>query len=257
MSTPLVVGNWKMHGNQSECVNLARQIVQALKRNPVAVEVILAPPYTALAQVAKVIRRANVGLAGQNSHWAESGAYTGEISPAMLLDSGCRFVILGHSERRHIFRESDAMIGQKIGAALRHRLRPIVCVGETLKERRLGQTARVILRQLRVALKGLSKGVIENVEIAYEPVWAIGTGHNASPEQIGQVHGRLRHFLVNSFGQASGRRVRILYGGSVNPANVGSLVEVQEVNGLLVGGASLKAETFLPIIRSFLRESKP
>ncbi|HEU4340614.1 MAG TPA: triose-phosphate isomerase [Candidatus Binatia bacterium] len=251
MSAPLVVGNWKMHGTQSECFNLGRAIARALRRKPAETDVVLAPPFTGLAQVRRALREATIGLAAQNCHWADSGAYTGETSAAMIADIGCQFVILGHSERRRIFLETDAMIAHKIGAALRHRLRPILCVGETLAERRAGQTAKVVSRQLRIALKGLTKDVIENVEIAYEPVWAIGTGQNASPEQVGQVHGRIRRFLIDSFGQSTAMRVRILYGGSVNPDNVNSLIPVDGVNGLLVGGASLKAETFLPIIRSF------
>jgi triosephosphate isomerase len=249
MRARLVVGNWKMHGNQSECFMLARQMAQCLRRKPPRVEIALAPPFTALAKVRQALRNSKIGLAAQDSHWAESGAYTGEISPGMLVDTGCEFVILGHSERRHIFHESDAMVAQKLDAALRHRLRPILCVGETLQERRRNQTRRVISHQLRIALKGVMKGVIENVEIAYEPVWAIGTGHTASPKQIGQVHRHIRRFLANSFGEAKATQVRILYGGSVNPDNVRALIKAEEVNGFLVGGASLKSEIFLPIVR--------
>ena len=255
MSVPLVVGNWKMNGTQSECSNLARQIARALRRQPANADVALAPPFTSLAQVRRAMRNSRIGLAAQDCHWAETGAYTGAVSPAMVIDAGCQFVIVGHSERRHIFHETDMMVAQKIGAALRHQLRPILCVGETLEERRRGQTTRTISRQIRIALKGLTKSVIDNLEIAYEPVWAIGTGHNATPEQIGQVHGRIRRFLFDGFGQTAGGRVRILYGGSVNPQNVNSLIQVDGVNGLLVGGASLKAEMFLPIIHSFENKS--
>lgn len=251
MNAPLVVGNWKMNGTQSECSSLARQIARSLQHKPPEVDVVLAPPFTALARVRQVIRKSKVGLSAQDCHWAETGAYTGAISPIMVVDAGCQFVILGHSERRHIFHENDVMVAQKVSAALRHQLRPILCVGETLEERRRGQTVRTISRQLRVALKGLTKSVIHNLEIAYEPVWAIGTGHHATPEQIGQVHGRIRRFLDDAFGQKAASRVRLLYGGSVNPENVNALIEVDGVNGLLVGGASLKAETFLPIVHSF------
>lgn len=243
-----------MHGTQSECVNLARQIARALRRQPVEVDVVLAPPFTALAQVWRVIRESKGTLAAQDCHWADNGAYTGAISPIMVVDSGCQYVIVGHSERRHVFHEDDGVIANKLGAALRHQLRPILCVGETIEERRSGQTGRVISKQLRIALKGLSKSAIHKVEIAYEPVWAIGTGHHATPEQIRQVHERIRRLLVGAFGQRAAQGVRVLYGGSVNPQNVNSLTAVDGVNGLLVGGASLKAETFLPIVYSYHRK---
>lgn len=249
--TSLVVGNWKMHTTQAQARTLARQILRGLRKGHAGAEVVLAPPYTSLRPVRDVIRRSQIRLAGQNAHWHESGAFTGEISSSMLCDVGCEYVILGHSERRHIFGESDRSVAQKIAACLGQGLRPILCVGETLDEREQGITTRVICRQLKVALKGVSKNVIGNVEIAYEPVWAIGTGRNATPEQVGRVHQRIRKTLVALFGKARGNRVRILYGGSVKPENAGALASVSEVNGLLVGGASLKAETFLPIVRCF------
>jgi len=249
MSLPLVVGNWKMHGTQSESFNLARKIVQALKMEPARVEVVLAPPYTAIQQVKNAISRSKIKLAAQDSHWDDTGAFTGEVSAAMLRDIGCRFVILGHSERRHLFHESDQTIAKKMIAALRHGLRPILCVGETLSERGNGLTTRVISRQLRIALKGLRKSVIGKIEVAYEPVWAIGTGQNATSDQVNQVHGWIRRFLAVSFGKTRVRHVRILYGGSVRPDNAEALARTPEVNGLLVGGASLRAETFLPIVR--------
>ncbi len=248
MITSLIVGNWKMHGTQAHCFDLAQRIAQNLRRKPARADVVLAPPYTALAQVKRVIKNSKIKLGAQNSHWEESGAFTGEISPVMLKDAGCEFVILGHSERRHILQESDIIIAKKVDAAVRNGLRPILCVGETLKERRSGRTAMVIARQLRIALKGLVKGGIDRIDIAYEPVWAIGTGQTATPVQISQVHKRIRQFLKRSFGAAKAGRVRILYGGSVAPDNALTLMETPEVSGLLVGGASLKAETFLPIV---------
>ncbi len=251
MIAPLVVANWKMHGTQAQCVALARQIAQGLRKNPGRVEVIVAPPYTALAPVIRAMREGKVGVAAQNCHWQESGAFTGEVSPMMLRDAGCTMVILGHSERRHIFNESDGVVGQKVDAALRDGLRVILCVGESLDERRKGQTAKIITRQLKVALKGLTKNAIENLEIAYEPVWAIGTGHNATSEQITQVHKLIRKVLSTLFSKAKASRVRILYGGSVKPDNALALAQTSGVDGLLVGGASLKAESFLPIVRSF------
>lgn len=251
MSIPLIVGNWKMHGSQTECVDLARAIVRLKRRCPARVQLAVAPPFTALAPVKKTLRRTGIGVAAQNCHWLESGAFTGEVSPLMLRDIGCDMVILGHSERRHIFHESDADIAQKVAAALRNRLRVILCVGETLGERRAGRTATVITRQLRIALKGIARNAIDDIDIAYEPVWAIGTGRNASPDQIAAVHRRIRQRLTASFGKAAGSRRRILYGGSVKPDNAAPLAMTAEVGGFLVGGASLAAESFITIARCF------
>ena len=251
MITPLVVGNWKMNGGQSECVQLARHIVQQLKRKPARAEVALAPPFTALSFVARELRNGKIKLAAQNCHWAESGAFTGEVSAPMLGEIGCHYVILGHSERRHILHESDEMIAQKIAPVAAHGMRAILCVGETLSERRRKKTNDVVTLQLNAALKGLAKGVIDTIEIAYEPVWAIGTGLNATTEQISQVHRCIRNYLKSAVGNPRGKAVRILYGGSVKPENAQAIASIDEVNGLLVGGASLKAETFLPIIQAF------
>ena len=249
MQPLLLVGNWKMNGTLLESCKLAAAIVNGLRTMGNDVRVVLAPPYTVLAKVYEVIHRSDVDLAGQNCHWEEKGAYTGEVSPAMLRDAGCNYVIVGHSERRHIFHETDHDIARKVISALRNKLQLILCVGETMEERDKGRTARVITRQLRLALKGVPKSDIRNVEVAYEPVWAIGTGRNATPAQITQVHKRIRRFLVTNYGGIRGKRVRILYGGSVNPTNAGSLVVAAEVNGLLVGGASLRAADFLSVIR--------
>ena len=251
MTNPLVVGNWKMHGSQSECVHLARAIVRLQRRNRVRVQLAVAAPFTALVAVKKTLRGTRIGVAAQNCHWLENGAFTGEVSPLMLRDIGCDMVILGHSERRHIFHESDADIAQKVAAALRNGLRVILCVGETLGERRAGRTAKVITRQLQIALKGIAKNAIDDIDIAYEPVWAIGTGHNASPDQIAKVHRRIRQLLTASFGKAAGSRIRILYGGSVKPDNAAPLAMTAEVGGFLVGGASLAAESFIFIARCF------
>jgi triosephosphate isomerase len=251
MNAPLVVGNWKMHGGQSECLALARAIIQGLKKGPCRADVALAPPFTALGTVGNAIRRSKIKLAAQNCHWQESGAFTGEISPLMIKELGCEFVILGHSERRHILGDSDEMVARKLAAAIARGLRAILCVGETLDERRRNRTTQIITRQLRSALKGLAKDVIEKLEIAYEPVWAIGTGQNATTAQVSHVHQRIRKCLTASFGNSKGNGVRILYGGSVKPDNAAELAALDDVNGLLVGGASLSAETFLPIVRSF------
>ena len=251
MNSPLVVANWKMHGGQAHCALLARQIVRDLRRRPADVEVVLAPPFTSLSAVHRSLRGSNVKLAAQNCHWEMQGAFTGEVSPIMVRELGCDYVIVGHSERRHILQESDEMIARKLAPIASQGMRAILCVGETQDQRWSGKTGTVIRRQLRIALKGLVKADIGNVEIAYEPVWAIGTGQNATPKQINQVHSRIRTCIKEWFGPAAGKQLRILYGGSVKPENVADLVIIEEINGLLVGGASLKSETFLPIIRAF------
>ncbi len=251
MKPPLIVGNWKMHGTQTEAFALARHIRRGLKAIK-GVEVVLAPPFTALAPVSQAIKGSGLRLGGQNVHWQTEGAFTGEISPKMLQELGCRFVIVGHSERRRLFKESDQLIANKMLASLRAGLRPILCVGETLEERRKGTMPRVITRQLRAALKGVRKSGIEKIEIAYEPVWAIGTGHNATPDQVSHAHCWIRKVLKELLGEKRGKRCRILYGGSVRPDNAAELGRALEVNGLLVGGASLRARDFLNIVHYFL-----
>lgn len=251
MNQPLVVGNWKMNGTLSQASSLANAIVQGFTQKRPRAALVLAPPATALAAVQQRIAMSGISLAGQNCHWEDSGAFTGEISPLMLSDLGCTYVIVGHSERRHIFNESDEIIAKKLTAAIRNNIRPILCVGETLDQRNAGKTMEVILRQIQIALKQLNGNDIAKLEIAYEPVWAIGTGHNADPYQIAEVHGGIRSYLRSSFDETS---VRILYGGSVNPENANELAKIPEVNGLLVGGASLKPEVFLAVIPCFDNE---
>jgi triosephosphate isomerase (TIM) len=251
MRQPLVVGNWKMNGSLSQASSLASAIVQGITEKTSKTALVLAPPATALVEVQDRIATSGVSLAAQNCHWEDTGAFTGEISAVMLRDVGCSYVIVGHSERRHIFNESDEIIAKKLAASMRNNLRPILCVGETVGERDSGRTMQVITRQLQIALKELTNNDIGNIEIAYEPVWAIGTGHNADPKQIAEVHASIRGYLTSSFDTTSGDGVRILYGGSVNPENAHALAKTSEVNGLLVGGASLNPETFLPVIRSF------
>jgi triosephosphate isomerase len=251
VTTPLIVGNWKMNGDLASCTRLARQTTQLLKKHSHALEVVLAPPFTALSAVARELRSGAVRLAAQNCHWAESGAFTGEVSVAMLADIGCQFVIIGHSERRHLLNENDETIARKTVAVLDRNLRPILCVGETLDQRQRDETLRVITSQLDGALKGLAKGVIDKLEIAYEPVWAIGTGHNATAAQVDQVHQNIRAYLTHSFGEDQGKAIRILYGGSVKPENAAMLAAIADVNGLLVGGASLNAEWFVSIAEIF------
>lgn len=250
MKVPLLVGNWKMYGTESEAGTLTQNIVKGLKRLR-RVEVAIAPPFTSLNAVRRAARGSPIQLAAQDVHWETEGAFTGEVSPRMLREAGCRFVIVGHSERRRLFHESDQTVAQKLLASLREGLRPILCVGETLQERRSGTTARVIGRQLRIALKGVANRDIKKIEIAYEPVWAIGTGRHATSEQVSSVHNRIRRILETSFASKTIEPVRILYGGSVRPENADELAQTPGVDGVLVGGASLKAEGFLDIIRRF------
>ena len=250
MKVPLVVANWKMNGTQAEAATLAREVVNG-GGGIGGVEIVLAPPFTALATVSAVLRDSPIRLGAQNIHWETSGAFTGEVGPRMVRELGCEYVIIGHSERRRLFHESDQAVGKKLVAALSVELAPIVCVGETLQERQRKKTNAVIGRQLRAALKGLGKSAIKNLAVAYEPVWAIGTGRNATPEQVAAVHLRIRDLLRRLRGQTEAEDCRILYGGSVKPDNAAELAEVPNVNGFLVGGASLKAENFLSIARAF------
>ena len=254
MPRPLVVGNWKMHGGLKACVELAQKIASDMQTRPASAEVAIAPPFPALVPVKNVIENAPVELAAQNCYLADSGAFTGEVSPAMLAEIGCRFAIVGHSERRQILCETDDLIAEKLPAVIKHGMRPILCVGETLEERERKQTATVITRQLESALKGLPEDGIEKLEIAYEPVWAIGTGLNASAEQIHETHAQIKDFIKSGFGEAQGERTRILYGGSVKPDNIQTIAQIELVNGVLVGGASLVAESFISIVRTFSAE---
>jgi triosephosphate isomerase len=251
MTVPLVVGNWKMNGKLAESAVLAKSIVSHLKTKPANAEIAIAPPFTALAAVGDEVRNSPLKLAAQNCHWEPSGAFTGEVSAPMLSEIGCHFVILGHSERRQFFYETDDMISKKLIAVNTQNMRAILCVGETLDQRQAGKTIDIVTTQLDSALKGLSKGVIENLAIAYEPVWAIGTGLNANPEQVSEVHNCIRIHLQSGFGTSSGSAVRLLYGGSVKPENAAGLAKLDEVNGFLVGGASLQAEPFLAIADAF------
>jgi len=242
----LIVGNWKMHKTAAEAAAYVRRLAGLVRRSA-KVEIVLAPPFTALS-VAALPAASRFAFAGQDLHWEDAGAYTGEISAPMLTALGCRYVILGHSERRRLFGEDDAAINRKVLAALRHGLRPILCIGESLAERRRGQTTRVVLRQLQNGLRGVSKEAGRHIAIAYEPVWAIGTGHAASPEQIDSVHRTIRSCVTRKWGRRTADRLRILYGGSVKPDNVVDFVGTAEIDGALVGGACLDPESFARII---------
>ena len=248
MRVPLAVGNWKMHGTVAESRALAQALRDELKR-PRGVEVAVCPPFTALAAVAEVLAGSAIALGGQNCHWEASGAFTGEVSPSMLADLGCRLVLVGHSERRHVFHELDEEISRKVRAALAHGLQPVLCVGETAEERRQGLTFTVVEGQLRAGWAGLSAADIGRCALAYEPVWAIGTGVNATPAQAGEVHGYLRGLVSELASKEIAARVRILYGGSVKPENTAELAAETDIDGVLVGGASLTAASFATIVK--------
>ena len=247
---PLVVGNWKMNKG----VNEALELVTAIKNSarPAArqgdVEIVVVPPYTALYPVAKKLEGSPVLLGAQNCYWEPSGAFTGEVSPPMLAELGCRYVIVGHSERRQHFHETDALINLKAKAVLRAGMRPILCIGETLAERDAGEMPGRLVGQLAEGLFGFTPAMLSDAVIAYEPIWAIGTGRVATTEQAQEVHRFIRGYLHNQLGEVAST-VRILYGGSVKPNNTAGLMAQPDVDGVLVGGASLKAEDFLHIVR--------
>ena len=248
MRRPVVAGNWKCHLLRDEAAALARQLRGSCETD--AVEVIVCPPYTALAAVADALRGSHIGLGAQDLFWEPQGAFTGEVSPRMLADAGCRYVIIGHSERRTLFGETDDTVRRKLGAARQHGLQPIVCIGETLAQREAGRTFEVLPRQLEGALTQLAPADAESLILAYEPVWAIGTGRNATPEQAQEVHAFIRRWAAKRFGERAAESLRIQYGGSVTTANAASLLQQPDVDGALVGGASLKADAFSAIVKA-------
>jgi triosephosphate isomerase len=255
MRTPLVIGNWKMHGTIPEARALATGIRDGLKR-PRGVEVAVCPPFTALAAVSEILNGTPIALGAQTCHHEPSGAHTGEISPPMLLDLGCRFVLAGHSERRREAGENDAQINRKVIAAAAHGLTPVLCVGETADERRQGLTFTTVEGQLRAGLAGIEAAALGKVVLAYEPVWAIGTGVNASPAQAAEVHGYIRGLLSELASKEIAQAVRILYGGSVKADNVDALAAEADIDGALVGGASLVAQGFIAIVRKAARAAR-
>ncbi|RMF46738.1 MAG: triose-phosphate isomerase [Deltaproteobacteria bacterium] len=248
MRTPIIAGNWKMHKTINEAVELASSVSDATAVLD-GVEVIIAPPFTALSRVAEALPAdGRVQLAAQNCYCEGQGAYTGEVAPAMLVDAGCSHVILGHSERRQLFGESNELINRKTHAALDAGLRVILCIGETLDERESGRMFEVLKDQTAEGLKGLTPEQMDQVVIAYEPVWAIGTGRTASADQAEEAHSFVRGLIAGLFDKPVSEKVRILYGGSVKPDNVDGLMAQQNVDGALVGGASLKADDFARIM---------
>ena len=250
---PAVAGNWKMNGTQEQAVLITREILKNLHAAP-QVEVILCPPFTCLQKVGELLRAGSVFLGAQNVHWETQGAFTGEISAPMLVELGCKFSIVGHSERRQLFGETDATVRKRLGAALEAGLNAILCVGETLEQRRQGKTWEIVQTQLQAGLEGISDaGIAEELVVAYEPVWAIGTGQNATAEQAQEVHAKIRGWLAERFGRPAADAIRIQYGGSVKADNARELMREPDVDGALVGGASLDPKAFLSIIESTLQ----
>ncbi|MBP8911361.1 MAG: triose-phosphate isomerase [Phycisphaerae bacterium] len=251
MRKPFVAGNWKMNTDSRSSVELAKGVAQgALGLAGEKVDVAVIPPFVYLASVVKAVSSSGVAVGAQDLYIEPKGAFTGEISPNMLKDVGCTYVLCGHSERRHVLGESDEFVGKKVTAAISAGLLPILCVGELLSERDAGQTEAVVARNLKAGLAGLSADKMAAVTIAYEPVWAIGTGRTATPQQAQEVHVFIRALLAQMYSATLAEETRILYGGSANAANAKELMGQKDVDGLLVGGASLKVEDFVKIIQA-------
>ncbi len=245
---PLIAGNWKMHKTVPEAIETAVQLKEAI--NDVSGrEIVIAPPFVSLVSVAEVIKDSNITLSAQNVFWEDEGAYTGEISPAMLRSAGCTYTIIGHSERRQYFGETDETVNKKIKKCLDNGLKTIVCIGESLEERESGKTFSVLEAQISQGLAGLNPNQMESIVIAYEPVWAIGTGKTATTTQAEEAHQFIRSKIEGKYGKEVAEKVRILYGGSVKPDNIDGLMAEKDVDGVLVGGASLKAESFARIVK--------
>lgn len=246
MRVPIIAGNWKMNNTVDEAVNLIRDIKKGEKNSDV--EVVVCVPFTALWQVKKEIEGTSIKLGAQNMHWEDRGAFTGEISPLMLKEIGIDYVIIGHSERRQYFNETDETVNKKVKAALKYDIKPIICVGETLEEREKGMEKDVVKRQVEAALEDIDKKNIEDIVIAYEPIWAIGTGKTASNKDANDMISFIRQTVSDKYGENISQSMRIQYGGSVKPNNIKELMAESDIDGALVGGASLKADDFLKLI---------
>jgi len=247
MRTPFIAANWKMYKTVHEAVAFVKEF-KSMVKDIHDVEIVLAPPFTALHTAVEAAHGSNIGIAGQNLHWEREGGFTGEISAGMLKDAGAEYVIIGHSERRRLFGETDQTVNRKLTAAHGAQLTPIVCIGETLEERDSGETLNVLDRQIKDGLDGLTAEQVGALVVAYEPVWAIGTGRNATPEQAGEAHAHIRSRLRQWFGGAAADQCHILYGGSVKPDNIRELKALPDVDGALVGGASLEIRSFFEIV---------
>ena len=245
MRKPIIAGNWKMYKTPSEAVSLIEELKPLVK--DAQAEVVVCPPFICLP-AAEALEGSNIRLGAQNMYWEEQGAFTGEVAPGMLTEAGVEYVIIGHSERRQYFSETDDMVNRKMLSAVSHNLIPIICVGETLEQREQGVTEKVVDTQTRAALNGLTADVADRIVIAYEPVWAIGTGRTASSDDANEVIGYIRKVVESVLGSQAASRIRILYGGSVKPENAAELMQMPEIDGGLVGGASLKALDFSKIV---------
>ena len=243
---PLVAGNWKMHRTGPEAVELIQQLRDGFTAG--RAEVMVAPPFTALEAVSRALETSEIALGAQNVHWEAQGAFTGEISAGMLKALGCAYVIVGHSERRQLFGETDSSVSKKARAVLHAGMRPVVCIGETLAERDAGRTLQVCATQLQGSLAGVAVEEMTHVVLAYEPVWAIGTGRNATPAQAGEAHAHIRGRLRQWFGGGAAEQCHVIYGGSVKPDNIRELSSLEDVDGALVGGASLEVRSFFEIV---------
>ncbi|OGT99325.1 MAG: triose-phosphate isomerase [Geobacteraceae bacterium GWC2_48_7] len=246
MRRAVIAGNWKLFKTVSEAAELVNNLKPLVAANS-SVDIVVAPVFTSLSKVADALSGSNIKLSAQNCYWEEEGAFTGEVSPKLIKDVGCDYVIIGHSERRQYFGETDESVKKKTGAAITAGLNAIVCVGETLAERESGATFKVIQKQVSGALAGFSPAEFRKIIVAYEPVWAIGTGKTASTEQAQEVHAFIRSLLLDISGAETADSIRILYGGSVKPDNVKSLMVQDDIDGALVGGASLQPESFAAI----------
>jgi triosephosphate isomerase len=249
MRTPLIAGNWKMYKTVAEAVELVEALLAGVERGYADDRAVLVcPPFTALYPLAPLLAEGPIALGAQNMYHAEQGAYTGEVSPLMLRDIGCSYVLLGHSERRQVFGEDDALVNQKVQAAVAAGLTPVLCIGETKPQRDAGQAEPVTVGQLSAGLDGLTPAQVAAAVIAYEPVWAIGTGDTATPADAQAMHSAIRAALAETYGEHVAGEVRILYGGSVKPDNVDALMAQPDIDGALVGGASLQSDSFLRIV---------
>ncbi len=247
MRTPFIAANWKMHKTVHEAVVFVKEL-RSMVKDIEDVEIVVAPPFTAVHAVAEATRNSNVGVSGQNMSWEKQGAFTGEVSGEMLREAGAEYVILGHSERRRLFGDTDETVNRRLLAALGAKLTPIVCIGETLEEREAEHTLTVLDRQIKVGLDSITGEQVASLVIAYEPVWAIGTGRNATAAQAGEAHAHIRQRLRQWFGGDAAEACHVIYGGSVKPDNIHELVSLADVDGALVGGASLEIRGFFDIV---------
>jgi len=245
----LIAGNWKMNKGPSEAESLLVKLKEEVPEIPESVDVLVCPPYTSITAANKTLQGYDAHIGAQNMHFEDSGAFTGEISPGMLQEVGCTYVILGHSERRQYFAETDELVNKKATKALAEDLKPVICVGESLDQRKEGNHVDIVRKQVEKALNGITEQEVTDVVVAYEPIWAIGTGETASPEQAQEMHADIRSVLSDLFSDEAADQIQILYGGSMKPHNADELLNQPDVDGGLIGGASLKGDSFAAIIR--------